>query len=418
MKTKRLNGWVITALIVGGICYAASYSLPYIKGIFYGPMMEATGASNTQLGLIMSVYGFGNIVFNLIGGFFTDKWDYKKCIIFSLLGTTVLSVWLALAPSVVNMYIIWGLFGVTTFFVFNPSIFKFPRMIVPDELVGESVGFFSFAQAIGYMLTNFVSLYVYNLSEKRVGQAASFSNVVWVYAAFTFVSAIACIIVFRKVKDVKKDDGSEEDRFSFGQLSLVMKEPGLWLMIICGFCMYSTMQTTSYFVPYYKDVFQVAVTFSGVLGVLNLYGGRLFSPVLGRIARQTKYVSRMIIFGACTLIVFIICILLFASYVPIGVLMGVSLITGIVCTLFTNICLALPPEANVDRRASGTAMGLYAAIAYSPDLFQHSLFGFWLDKYGNSGYIRMFLFSIVLLTVGAVSAFILYQRSKKAHIFE
>ncbi len=170
MKTKKLNGWVITALMVGGICYAASYSLPYIKGIFYGPMMEATGASNTQLGLIMSVYGFGNIVFNLIGGFFTDKWDYKKCIIFSLLGTTVLSVWLALAPSVVNMYIIWGLFGVTTFFVFNPSIFKFPRMIVPDELVGESVGFFSFAQAIGYMLTNFVSLYVYNLSEKRVGQ--------------------------------------------------------------------------------------------------------------------------------------------------------------------------------------------------------------------------------------------------------
>lgn len=182
--------------------------------------------------------------------------------------------------------------------------------------------------------------------------------------------------------------------------------------------MYSTMQTTSYFVPYYKDVFQVAVTFSGVLGVLNLYGGRLFSPILGRIARETKYVSRMIVFGACTLIVFIICILLFASYVPIAVLMGASLVTGIVCTLFTNICLALPPEANVDRRASGTAMGLYAAIAYSPDLFQHSLFGYWLDTYGNAGYVRMFIFSIILLTVGAVSAFILYKRSKKSRIFE
>ena len=234
MKTKGLNGWVITALMIGGICYAASYSLPYIKGIFYGPMMEATGATNTQLGLIMSVYGFGNIIFNLIGGFFTDKWDYKKCIIVSLLGT--------------NMYIIWGLFGLTTFFVFNPSIFKMPRMIVPDELVGESVGFFSFAQSIGYMLINFVSLYVYNLSEKRVGEAASFANVVWVYAAFTFISAIGCIIIFRKVEDVNKD-GASESKFSFGQLSQVMKEPGLWLMIICGFCMYSTMQTTSYFVP-------------------------------------------------------------------------------------------------------------------------------------------------------------------------
>ena len=139
-------------------------------------MMEATGATNTQLGLIMSVYGFGNVIFNLIGGFVTDKLDYKKCIIVSLLGTTALSVWLALAPSVINMYIIWGLFGVTTFFVFNPSIFKLPRMIVPEHLVGESVGMFSFAQSIGYMVINFTSLYVYNLAEKSVGQVLHFQQ--------------------------------------------------------------------------------------------------------------------------------------------------------------------------------------------------------------------------------------------------
>ena len=309
MKKKGLGGWVTGALMIAGICYAASYSLPYIKGIFYDPMMKATGATNTQLGLIMSVYGFGNVIFNLIGGFVTDKLDYKKCIIVSLLGTTALSVWLALAPSVINMYIIWGLFGVTTFFVFNPSIFKLPRMIVPEHLVGESVGMFSFAQSIGYMVINFTSLYVYNLAEKSVGQVPAFSTVVWVYAGFTFVSALGCIFIFRKVEDVNTE-GDENEKFTFSQLALVMKEPGLWMMIICGFCMFSTMATTSYFVPYFNDVFGVAVTFSGVLGVLNLYGGRLFSPILGKIATKTKYVSRMVIFGTSALIVFLICILL------------------------------------------------------------------------------------------------------------
>ena len=417
MKKKGLGGWVTGALMIAGICYAASYSLPYIKGIFYDPMMEATGATNTQLGLIMSVYGFGNVIFNLIGGFVTDKLDYKKCIIVSLLGTTALSVWLALAPSVINMYIIWGLFGVTTFFVFNPSIFKLPRMIVPEHLVGESVGMFSFAQSIGYMVINFTSLYVYNLAEKSVGQVPAFSTVVWVYAGFTFVSALGCIFIFRKVEDVNTE-GDENEKFTFSQLALVMKEPGLWMMIICGFCMFSTMATTSYFVPYFNDVFGVAVTFSGVLGVLNLYGGRLFSPILGKIATKTKYVSRMVIFGTSALIVFLICILLFSAKVPLGVLVAVSLITGIVCTLFTNICLALPPETNVARKASGTAMGLYAALAYSPDLFQHSLFGFWLDHYGNRGYVFMFIYTIILLAVGGTSAAVLYRRSKKARLFE
>lgn len=322
MKKKGLGGWVTGALMIAGICYAASYSLPYIKGIFYDPMMEATGATNTQLGLIMSVYGFGNVIFNLIGGFVTDKLDYKKCIIVSLLGTTALSVWLALAPSVINMYIIWGLFGVTTFFVFNPSIFKLPRMIVPEHLVGESVGMFSFAQSIGYMVINFTSLYVYNLAEKSVGQVPAFSTVVWVYAGFTFVSALGCIFIFRKVEDVNTE-GDENEKFTFSQLALVMKEPGLWMMIICGFCMFSTMATTSYFVPYFNDVFGVAVTFSGVLGVLNLYGGRLFSPILGKIATKTKYVSRMVIFGTSALIVFLICILLFSAKVPLGVLVAV-----------------------------------------------------------------------------------------------
>lgn len=415
-QKKGLGGWVMAALMIAGLCYAASYSLPYIKGVFYGPMMEATGATNTQLGLIMSVYGFGNIVFNLIGGFVTDKLDYKKCIVVSLLGTTILSIWLALAPSVMNMYIIWGLFGLTTFFVFNPAIFKLPRMIVPDELVGESIGFFSFAQSISYMIINFASLYVYNRSEAKVSQASAFSRVVWTYAAFTLVAALGCMLVFRKVKDVKKE-GEEEDKFTFSQLFLVMKEPGLWMMIICGFCLYSTTLTASYFVPYFHDVFGVAITFAGILGVLNMYGGRLFSPILGKIATKTKYVSRMVVFGAVFLFTLFVLVLLFSAYVPVGVLVGVSLGTGVLSTLFTNICLAMTPEANVARNASGTAMGLYAAIAYAPDLFQHTLFGHWLDKYGNTGYIYMFIFTLVLLTVGGVSAFMLYKKSRRENVF-
>ncbi|MFQ7549960.1 MAG: hypothetical protein ACLRMZ_06285 [Blautia marasmi] len=68
------------------------------------------------------------------------------------------------------------------------------------------------------------------------------------------------------------------------------------------------------------------------------------------------------------MITLFVLVLPFAAYVPVGVLVAVSLGTGVLSTLFTNICLAMTPEANVARNASGTAMGLYAAIAYAPDL--------------------------------------------------
>lgn len=54
------------------------------------------------------------------------------------------------------------------------------------------------------MIINFASLYVYDLSENKVSQATAFSRVVWTYAGFTLAAALGCMLVFRKVKDVKK----------------------------------------------------------------------------------------------------------------------------------------------------------------------------------------------------------------------
>jgi Sugar phosphate permease len=412
MNNEKLGGWVIAGLMLAGLCYAASYSLPYVKGIFYGPMMEATGASNTQLGLIMSIYGFGNVVFNLIGGYFADKFNYRKCIIYSLLGTTLLSAWLALNPSIITMYIVWGLFGLTTFFVFNPAIFKMPRMIVPDALIGKSVGMFAFGQAISFMIINFVALYVYDGSMASNTAADAFGHTVWVYAAFTLLAAVGCVIIFNKIQDVNQE--GDEEKFSFDQIKFVIKQPGLWMMTICGFCMYLTTQTASYFVPYFNSVFGVAVTFSGVLGVINMYGGRIFSPIIGAIATKTQFVSRIVAIGAVILITLFVAVLMFAMNMPFYLLVGVTLGTGIFSTLFTNICLAMPPEAQIPRNATGTAMGIYAAIAYSPDLFIHTYIGWALDTYGDTGYSIMMVTTIAILAIGGIVAWKLYQKCRAA----
>ena len=76
MKTRGINKFVFLGLMIAGFSYAATYSLPYVKYVFYDAMIEATGSTNMQLGLMMTIYGLGNIIFNIAGGFITDKLNW------------------------------------------------------------------------------------------------------------------------------------------------------------------------------------------------------------------------------------------------------------------------------------------------------------------------------------------------------
>lgn len=146
---KKTFTWKIWAvLFLSGLSYAIIYSIPYIKYVFYDAMAVATGGTNTQLGLAMSIYGAGNLISILIGGFVVDKFNYKTCILLSLIGTAALCLWLAVDPSINNVYIIWALMIITTLFVFDPAIFKITRMIVPEDQVSRSVGYFTMFQSI------------------------------------------------------------------------------------------------------------------------------------------------------------------------------------------------------------------------------------------------------------------------------
>lgn len=409
-KRRSFNIWTTMILIVAGFAYASSYSLPYIKRVFYEPMMLATGANHTQMGTIMSVYGFGNVVSNLLGALIIDRLDYRKCIVNSLIATGILSIWLAVSPTVTSMYMIWISFGVSTFFVFNPAIFKLPRMVVREDEIGQSVGLFSFAQALGYIVIGFVSIFVYDLSIKTNEVAKAFSHVAWTYAIFTLLSAVVFHIVSKRVSDYghSVDEG---EKVNIKDILETMKEPALWLMIIAGFSLFTTMSTASYFVPYFGDVFGIAITFSGVLGLLNSYGGRFFSPLLGRIADKSDFTSKVVLIGIGMLLVLFILLLFYSPTVPVFVIIGTTLLVGILSSIFTNLCQALLPETGVPRMLSGAAMGLYPAVVYSPDLFQHALFGYWLDNVGNKGYTYMFIYTIIVLVVGGVASFTLYRRN-------
>lgn len=409
-KTFTWKIWL--TLFLAGLSYAIIYSIPYIKYVFYDAMAAATGGTNTQLGLAMSIYGAGNLVSILIGGFVVDKFNYKTCILLSLVGTAALCVWLALAPGINNVFIIWALLIITTLFVFDPAIFKITRMIVPEEQVSRSVGYFTMFQSVGYMLVNFLGLYVYDRTAEKSGIAQGFCNVIWLYGGMLVVTAILCAVMFRRVEDVNVVKTGENE-FTWSNIKKVLKNPALWLMTVIGICIYTTSLTVSYFTPYFTSVLGVTITMAGVLGIIKQYGGRFITPVFGELAHRSKFASRVIIFGLFAILGLLAAVLLLPAGTPAWVLIAISLVMGACATIFMNLALALPTEGGIPRSFTGVALGIYSAIAYAPDMYQHALYGHWLDKYGNAGYTRMFIYDAVFTCVGIVAAILLYRLAKK-----
>ena len=106
-------------------------------------------------------------------------------------------------------------------------------------------------------------------------------------------------------------------------------------------------------------------------------------------------------------------VLVLPAGTPAWILIAISLLMGAFSTMFMNLALALPTEGGIPRGFTGVALGIYSAIAYAPDMYQHTLYGYWLDKYGNAGYTRMFIYDVVFTCVGIVAAAMLYRLAKK-----
>ena len=77
------------AIFALGLAGGSIYCLPYIKYILYDAQIAAMDISNTQSGMLMTMYTIGNMILYIPGGILADKISPKKGITISLLATTV-----------------------------------------------------------------------------------------------------------------------------------------------------------------------------------------------------------------------------------------------------------------------------------------------------------------------------------------
>ena len=399
-------------LIILGLAGGSIYIFPYLKYVFYDPLIQVLHISDTQSGLLLTMYTIGNMVLYIPGGYLADKVSTKKALIISLVATSVLTWVYAFSLNFVVSMIIWLGLSFSTAFVFWSALMKAVRIVGTEEEQGFMYGLYYACNGIAAALTSFISLYAYNTAGEDI--KSGFVRGVNASGVVVLIAAI-CLVFLMKEDAGKVTTESDDDKISLPMVGKVLKSPVVWILSIVILCGYGLKSSVSYFNPYLTEVVGVSAVNSGIFSIINNYLLLLLAPVGGILADKVfKSTCKWLSVSFVILAVLFGGVLLIPSDISPMVASIYTLLPGAVTMMMYGVVFSSVSEAGISRTMTGTVIGISSIIGYLPDSIYSVLFGKWLDNKGAAGYTNIFIFLVASGILGAVLAFWIYRHGKRA----
>lgn len=409
MEKKKSNWrkWLVLALC--GVAGSVIYKLPYLRETYYAAMQEATGATNAQLGFLMSAYGFVNFILYLPGGWAADRFSARKLMVFSLVSTGLTGFYYATFPSYTIIVLLHALWAVTTVFTFWAVCVRIIRELGESKEQGRLYGFWYLGKGLTSMIVGFISVPIFT----RFGEGVSgLRATIIFYSIVTLLVGVACWFVI-------EDDTITGDKstFKFSEMKDVLKLPAAWVAGIVTFCMWSIYIGFGMVTPYLTQVFNMSeanVAIASILRAYVLFG--IGGLVGGQLADRCKSRTRFMIYAFIGMIVFTTVYILLpgdAGHIALALTNMVALGSFIYCA--NAVFFSIIDEVNIPARVTGTAAGLISLLTYFPEIYAYTLVGDMVDKApGVAGFRNVFIFMLVHAVIGLTAAFILQFMNKKA----
>lgn len=187
-------------LILMMLSMTSIYLLPYLRLYFFTPLQEAMGLMDdtTAYGMLTSVYGIMNLICYIPGGIIADKFDAKKLLVFSMVGTGALGLWMATWPAYTYLMIIQILFGITTVLTFWSSSLKVVNMLAASDEQGQIFGFLEGGRSIVALGVNAVCLAAFTFLATKFTQVKGITAVVIIISVVQIVVGILLLYCFQK----------------------------------------------------------------------------------------------------------------------------------------------------------------------------------------------------------------------------
>lgn len=405
---------VLTILVMGG-CWSVVYLVPYLQYTWYDPFKEFIGGTNTKLGLLITIYGFGNVFGAPVGGRLSDRFNYKTIYVLSVFLNGVFAILFLLHPTYGFAILMWIGFAFASLFLNYPAHIKIIRNLASDENQGKIFGFNETSIGLFNIIISSAMMLAFTKFAVSVGgiRAAVICN-----AIISFVLTILAFFVLesppRKAVSEKLAAESKEKSNFFKDFGSIAKQPATWLVAISIFAVYSFMSTLTYFTPYFTQVMGVTVTLTGWAAIARQYGMQLVGAPIGGIATdKVKSPAKVLILVYIVGIIGLVYMLVPKTSVTVATVLVVTLVLSFFVYIGRGAYYATLTESGVPRALSASTIGVAAAVGFSPDLFQFTLFGYWMDNCGKTAFTYMFVYQIIVLIAGIFASIGILKLKKK-----
>ncbi len=391
----------------GGVIFL----LPFLREVYYLPLQKALGVTNTQLGVLMSVFGATALLTYSPGGWLADRISSRKLIAFSMLATGLSGLYFASFPSYPLSVAVHGFWGITCSLTFWGAMIKATRNWAPSTEQGRAFGILESGRGIAELATSTAFLAVF----ARLGSGSpALSSVIML---FSIVDILIAFMAWFTLLDTTREEGEagkRPPRVGMKQVVAVLKMPAVWLISTVIMASYSAYWGSYYFTPYATDAFLMSVVFGGAIGVGKMWLKPLSALGAGFLADKAG-TSRTVSWCLAILVAsFGVFVLTPGNPKLILILIVNTAVASLAIFALRGIYFALLEEGGIPLSFTGTAAGIVSVIGFTPDVFMPIVGGVLLDKYpGGLGYRYLFGLIVGLCISGLLASLIILHRYRQ-----
>lgn len=406
----RYGRWVTMAVLCmsGGVIFM----LPFLFTVYYVPMQNAFGFSNSQMGNLMSIFGAMSLLAYFPGGWLADRFTPRRLISVSLLSTGLVGFYYATLPSYKICLFIHAYWGASISLVFWSALIKATRNWAPHTEQGRAFGLLEGGRGITEASSSsiFLALFVWlgkdDLALSQVIILFSISNI-----------ALAFLVWFSLDKESKNDPepiAAVKQKVGLRDVIEVLKIPEIWLIAVVIMAAYSSYWGTYYFTAYATKAFAMSVAMGGTIGVAATWLNPLAALTTGFLSDRVG-ISRAV----CGLLILLVLTFFTFGMLPQKPSMIILLLLTIAMTSFAvyalrGIYFALLEEGGIPAHVTGTAAGIVSVIGFLPDIYMPYVGGRLLDRFPEAEGYRYYYFMISgICVIGSLAAFTIMRRTQK-----
>lgn len=413
-RKNKLQHWLyIVALILAG---ESIYLIPYLRKTFQTSMEAIFGLTSMQVGWLSSIFGVLAVLSYFPSGWLADRFSARRLLTFSLLATSAGGFFMLAIPSYKMLLALHAFWGLTSILTFWAALIKATRNWGTTKNQGASFGLLDGGRGVVAALLASIATAAYASTE---GLQESLQRVILIYSLAPFITGIIVWFVipdkfYSKPGNVTK----AEQGTGLKGVKKALKMPQVWLLAIIIFCSYMLYIGIFDFPAYAEKVYNKTKTFGAVLGTIRDWMRPIAAISAGLLADRFSSSKTIVVSFALLTVTFLTLSIIPPDASLIWLLWTQVILAAFAVFALRGVYFAIMQETKIPLSLTGITVGIVSFIGFTPDVFLHTLSGWFVDTFpNNTGY--RYYFGILAFTsfVGLLTAWYVSKKFsvKKNH---